>query len=186
MRLQFTSFGFVMRIFSRLVNARVRCLMSIGLFLTVNQLQARLGESLAEVDAGYGKAITVEKGRTDRESKQLYSHDGYRITVVFLNGKSSCEEFTKEDLRNIAFSDDETRAVLMANCLGLQWNRLRSTDNEPMWEKNWELGNGGKIVGVASSKYPYSTLAVVTTEYVHYNSNFEKMPKEKAEPTNPD
>ncbi len=154
----------------------------LALLLALNQSQARLGETEAQVVARYGKAITVEKGRTDRDSKQSFTHDGYRITVKFLDGKSGYEEYTKEDLRNLEFSDEEVRALLIANCMGIEWNRLRSTENEPMMEKNWELGTADKTVAVASTKFPYTTLVFATAEFVHYNSQFEKPPKERAEP----
>jgi len=157
-------------------------LLTLALLLAVNPLQARLGETVAEVEAKYGKPISVEKGYTNRESKRLYKHDGYRITVKFLDGKSGNEEYTKEDLTNVDFSDDEIKALLIANCMGLEWNRLRSTENDPMMEKNWELGVADKTVAVASARYPYTKLAVATVQFVHYNSDFERAPKEKEVP----
>lgn len=150
-----------------------------------SQAIAALGETLAEVEARYGKPVTVENGRTGRESKRFYKHDGYRITVRFLDGKSHFEEYTKEDLANMAISDDEMKALLMKNCLGLEWTRLRSTQSDPMMEKNWELNIPDRTVAVASSKFPYGKLTVATAEYVHYNSDFEKPPKERAEPAEP-
>ena len=140
-----------------------------------------MGETEAEVVARYGKAITVEKGHNDRESKQLYRHDGYKITVKFLDGKSGYEEYSKEDLTNFDLSDDEIKALLMANCMGLQWNRIPSTQRDPMWEKSWEIGTAEKTVAVASTKYPYTVLAVATAEFVHYTSEYEKAPNEKPE-----
>jgi hypothetical protein len=157
----------------------------LALLLAVNQLRASLGETEAEVTAKYGKPIVLENGRTDRESKKLYDHDGYRITVKFLDGKSGYEEYTKDDLINIHFSDDEIRALLISNCLGLQWNRLRSTEKEPTMEKNWELRIPEKTVAVATTKFPYTKLTVATSEFVRYNSGFEMQPKERADTDEP-
>jgi len=153
--------------------------------LFAGHLQANLGDTRAEAEAKYGKPATVEKGRTDKEVKCLYSHGGYKITVKYLDGKSHFEEYTKEDLTNFAFTDDEIQTLLKANCLGLVWNRLRSTEKESMFEKNWELATPDKTVAAASTKHPYSKLTIATSEYIHYNSGYERIPNEKAEPVEP-
>ena len=159
-----------------------RLFLLLVVLLAVNPLQARLGETEAEVVARYGKAISVAKGHDARESRQLFTHDGYKITVKFLDGKSGYEEYTREDLRNIEFSADEIKTLLTVNCMGLQWNRVPATERDPMWEKNWEIGTAGKTVAVASIEYPYTVLAVATAQFVHYNSEFEKPPNEHPEP----
>lgn len=94
----------------------IACLI-LALALSATQLSARVGENEQQVDARYGKPIgsmPVEGGLLKK-----YKSSGLVIGVVFINGASESELFSKAD--NSSLSDAQITMLLRANAESLDW-----------------------------------------------------------------
>lgn len=150
----------------------MKTLIVIFILLSVYPSYARLGETEAQIEARYGKVISVKAGDTTRDTKNAYYHNGIYITVVFLDGKSSCEGYCKAYL-----SSTEIQALLDVNSLGHTWKKrsklVRGLDLE-----YWELSNLFKTYAIASVTNQYTTYATLTIQSNEYGNLKAKLEDE--------
>lgn len=106
----------------------------LSLLLGAPLAHSRLGETAAEIEQRYGKAIHLEKV-DERFSMGRFKSMDFNVTVSFLDGKSQSEIFEKEN--RSTFSDDEINAVLAANTFGFQWTKL----GDNAFDRSWKLGD---------------------------------------------
>src|SRR5437870_700320 len=92
------------------------------LVLTAFSVQARIDETVQEVEGRYGKAIKGIKPEGPATVAGLYQKNGFRIIVGFCQGKSYYELFQKLDPKNpntfLEISQTEQIVLLKANCQG--------------------------------------------------------------------
>jgi hypothetical protein len=93
---------------------------------------AGLGETSAQLEAGYGTAVDIRKDDTGRIFTKYYLYDGFGISVRFLNGTSQCETCMKQD--KSAISGQEITAILKANALGSDWLGVYRSPGFQRWE----------------------------------------------------
>jgi len=99
------------------------------LFLTVfagaSSVCANLGEGGGRIDDSYGNLVERHL-RDDGTIDVLYHKDRYIYFVIFNNGKSVLERYSRIDSRDL--SDKEIARFLKANAAGAKWtpdNTLR-------------------------------------------------------------
>jgi len=79
-------------------------------------LQARLGETAAQIEARYGKSLSSEKGALGDVIYRQYKHDDLKIRVLFVGGGSHREQYSMANGTKI--SDQETANLLDLNTSG--------------------------------------------------------------------
>jgi hypothetical protein len=121
--------------------------------------QARLGETINQTEARYGKPVRTftDEGFPAME----FSFGGMKVTVDFLDGKSGQEQFAKPD--EGAFSDHEIALILQANAGGKDW-AVKPVPSDSM--KHWSLSDGSAeaFYEVAAAKVLVQTRAKIDAE----------------------
>ena len=98
-------------------------LMPLACFLLLAATsQARLNETVQEIEARYGKVIKSVKPEYTATAARVYQKNGFRITVGFYNNGSCYEQFQKVDPKNpnavLEISETERDSLLQLNCNG--------------------------------------------------------------------
>ena len=111
--------------------------MLIGV-MTSGLAYARLGETVNEIEAQYGKPLKASNPVAPATSSYLYDHGGFAIIVGFCNGKSCYEFFQKHtndrDLTLLAIPDREIQGILDAN--GKSWTKSLSPKGGRQWMRD--------------------------------------------------
>ena len=81
-----------------------------------------LGETFSQIEARYGPAQETKSNAISGVTTGYYIHDGFGISVKFLEGKSQSENYIKEQKDEI--SDSEIAAFLKANAMGSDWQSI--------------------------------------------------------------
>lgn len=158
-------------------------LIALALLASVVQpMQARLGETKAQIQTRYGKPLDIAASKYDGApilnqdtltsgttgfSKQAYSLNGVNIKVLFIDGKSSMEEYSKANTE--AFADEEITILLSVNSAGHAWESdyhtdgdtasLLTTGGQPVF---WSNGiNAFNILAVAACNESHTVLTIV-------------------------
>jgi hypothetical protein len=98
-------------------------LMPLACFLLLAATsQARLYETVEQIEARYGKAVKSVKPEFTATAARVYQKNGFRITVGFHNNGSCYEQFQKVDPKNpnavLEISEAERDSLLQLNCNG--------------------------------------------------------------------
>ena len=153
-------------------------------------LQARLGESEAEIETRFGKGKSFGLVNDSDKLKEMhYALDGYDITVIYLNGKSACETYSKYNM-----TDQDINALLNAASANLRAaNNMKPTwsveDSKPNMDgyvnvnadKHYHCGS--MVQEIASAIYDHlGKLKIFTVEYQTFLNSLDK--QQKATPSN--
>ena len=112
------------------MNTQRAVLLLSGLLLPLTS-HARLGESPARIEARYGIPTTYENGASSRDYRCTYTHDGFTITVQFLDDKSVSEHYHRDAK---PFSDEELQRLLDINSRGTKWTKSGKGDSDRKWK----------------------------------------------------
>jgi len=114
----------------------------IGTFLLlITSLQARLGETEAQIEARYGKPIDILPPDLDGTViRKRYDKNFMQITVSYLSGKSAEEEIKHENAASTPLTKNEIESLLAANTLGNKWVQVKG--GERIGDYTWQLENG--------------------------------------------
>jgi hypothetical protein len=127
--------------------------------LCTHNAPARLGESVEQIEQRYGKPIQEEE-TSSQISGRKYKALGFVIAVMFFNGKSEAESFTKPTGEGIV--ETEIEAILKANGSGGEWTRVDKIGSA----KTWKLGDSTLAYFAPSIAPP--TFIVMTKEMGDY------------------
>ena len=126
------------------------CLITILLMFSVEQTQARLGETTSAIEKRFNDPVrtivhdaNLPKKLQDRVTKQVYqiagNQEGALIEVTFLDGVS-CREFyfleREKSQISRGFNDAQVRFILEANAQGSGWDVSPST--KPNGSTSWK------------------------------------------------
>jgi hypothetical protein len=93
--------------------------------LPVITAQARLDETIQEIETRYGKPLKGVNAESPATVAGVYEKNGFRITVGFYQNRAYYEKFQKVDPKKansfLEISDTERSALLKANCKGCNW-----------------------------------------------------------------
>lgn len=120
--------------------------------LTGSRVEARLGETQAEIEKRYGPPIRKLKFQKPIEKKLKYHFGGYVIEVSFIQDRCVIEAVDRDD-RGF-FGEDEIAALLRANEAGLSWQREESSNTEREYRRT-----DGKAVARLNAYLTRLTLA---------------------------
>jgi len=144
-------------------------LFAVCLFVGATSVRARLGESEDDLKARYGDPTNPGDKADNRVLKRIYEYKGITITVMFLNGKSACEEY--DGVTNM----DAVAAILQANAGKFNWKadgfaRMDATDQSLVPNK-WTLCSPAKtspVKSFATASYEGTTLTIATFEFLDF------------------
>lgn len=137
------------------------------LIQAINIAHARIGETEQQIIARYGKSIKDIPSKGAREKYGAFVFNGFTIIVVFLDGVSQAESYSKD--RDGEFSNDEIAALLKANAPAASWKLKAST---PPAKLQWEAKIDKFTVFAIYSKKPSGySLIFGTTDYAKYMVN---------------
>lgn len=135
--------------------------------LSAATAQARLDETVKEIDARYGKPLKGLTPESPATVAGLYQKNGFLITVGFYQNKAYYEKFQKIDPKKpnsfLVISDIERESLLKANCKGCDW--VGHNTEEP----SFDAGHLGSIVkttydrsdGLAHADYDNHSMILV-------------------------
>jgi hypothetical protein len=133
--------------------AHLSGLLTLVLLGVVNICQARIGDTLKETIARYGKPVH----KTAAEEFAMFREASYYITAHFHEAKTDAITYVKagsESSTKGAFSDDEIQMLLKINGNGQTWKRSKAEAGLHEWRTE-----DGKLLAV----YAESKFLVITT-----------------------
>jgi hypothetical protein len=133
------------------------------LILSTVSCSARIGEGLGEISQRYGNPIAYDSTGDPRISKGSYSWHGFDVSVMFLDGKSSRESFSKSEDGTMAV--EELEAIKTANAP--KWIEI---ENEP---DAWTTPDK-KLICVFSEFTRHGNAIVITQELLTYLGDQKK------------
>jgi len=138
----------------------------VGLLLLLPSTTfARIGETLTQCEARYGKA-----DRTDKDTGVVYFlKGGFYIMVDFHQGKAEAVGYKKEQ-GGKEMSDNEIETLLKANGEDKKWKRIESITIKQQWRTE-----DGLLVAVY---YPVDNILLVGTQEGLARFRTEKKAKE--------
>jgi hypothetical protein len=121
----------------------------VGFLLLAATSQARLFETVEQIESRYGKPIKPIKPEYTATSASLYETNGFRIIVGFYKDSSCYEQFQKPDPENpktpLEISETERAALIQANCPGCSWHghaqETFSPDGRSYYLSTYKLSN---------------------------------------------
>ena len=148
-----------------------------ALLVSINQLQARLGETEDQIYKRYGKTFKTGFSEIEQAKVNIYEVNGISVSVTFINGKCARESYSKDD--NTGFDNTQVKKLLAVNSLGSNWfydviTGVEETNNDKGIARRWMLKNG-----TATARCIDGTLDVRTAEYNHLSSDSKKRQLEK-------
>jgi hypothetical protein len=101
--------------------------------LAVPAAHARLGEKQSYIEARYGNPVGKAQPTSPYEEVYAYRCEKYRVTVIFVNGRSVCERYTKAN-RVAEFTTKELGVLLTANMGESEWERKKGPNGiDRLW-----------------------------------------------------
>jgi len=120
--------------------------------------RGNLGETVDEIEARYGAAQETKTNAESDVTNNYYIHDGFGISVKFLDGKSQSESYLKA--QKIEITDAEITALLKANAMGSDWLSVYKTSAA----ERWELKSRDATAVYSRDEH---TLIISTKEFIH-------------------
>jgi hypothetical protein len=132
---------------------------------------ARLGETIGECDARYGKPTQVEAGAVLADSvERTYFKDGFTIKALFVDGRA----VTISYLHPSAFTDEQVTKLLKNNAHGQEW------DETPNGSSNvygsWETSQGATALYFKPKPWESRTSSQYCLKIL--SSTFQRLVKE--------
>jgi hypothetical protein len=143
------------------------------LLLSAATAQARLDETVKDIETRYGKPLQGVKAESPATVAGLYVKNGFRVTVGFYQNKVYYEKFQKLDPKKpnsyLEINDTERESLLKANCKGCDW--VGHNAEEP----SFDGGHFGSIVkttydrsdGLAHANYDNHSMILVVRSLVY-------------------
>ncbi len=117
---------------------RILSLVAAGsLLLTASSAPARIGETEAQIEKRYGKAVFTFSHGSELPRKG-YIASGFRITVTYIDGVSQAEDYHKPDEAKLSQTEIDT--LLAANASGSTWTEQQTP---VVLLRRWTLNSGG-------------------------------------------
>lgn len=140
------------------------------LMLISTTAQAKLGDTVAQIEARYGKAITNAEPIT--AGAKRYKYEGYEIEVVFLNGKSCCEDISGTEKKPVEFNDTLAFGFSIGGRKDwkLVWSKTEGTLQA-------EYESGDLMLIFTKTKYGYGDASIRNTQYTAFHAAQEKREK---------
>jgi len=146
------------------------------LLVSINHLQARLGETEDHIYKRYGKTFKAGFSEIEQAKVNEYEVNGISVTVTFINGKSARESYSKDD--NTTFDNTQLKKLLAINSLGSNWffviTGVQETNNDKGIVRRWKLENEA-----ATARCVDGILDIRTAEYNRLSSDSKKTHVEK-------
>jgi hypothetical protein len=89
------------------------------LLITASCVEARIGDTEAQIETRYGPAVVKKDGYIERHTKRWYDFKNYQIEVEYVDGKSVVEYFRTKNHSPISAA--ETQIILTANAPWGEW-----------------------------------------------------------------
>jgi len=135
---------------------RVLCLM-----LFVPCCHARLGETIQQIEARYGKPLKGMATEYPATVAGVYAKPGFQIVVGFRQNKSYYEKIQKIDPQNPkAFADinaEEQVILLKANCSGCNWQGQPTAAVDVLGTTQFTVTTYNRSDGLAKAVYDTRT-----------------------------
>ena len=93
----------------------------IGTIMLTQVASAKLGETIEEVEARYGKPKASGTDEHDHLAWRKYRYQEYEVIVRYLDGKSACEKLVHRN-ETLKFSDPECLGVAKAISGEADWS----------------------------------------------------------------
>jgi hypothetical protein len=119
---------------------------AIALLTLVSHAFARIGETEQQIEARYGKS-TLSFPSSNQPLTKAYESSGLNIVVMYIDGVSQREIFTKQDKSE--FSKNEIAILLDANAAGSKW--IEDPTARVVGMRGWKLEAGGRKAGYSES-----------------------------------
>lgn len=93
----------------------------------------RLGETRSEIVARFG----TPDGKSNEPPFEMFSKNGFSISVTFINGRSAEETYFKVGIPSRPLSPSDIEALLKANSSGQQWSKepAQKDPAETLWTR---------------------------------------------------
>lgn len=133
---------------------------------------ARIGETVEQLDARYGKPIRTTAGPTGaaRFEKRTYKNEGLEIAVFVYLGRSHQEIFKKPDGE---LSQEQVQKILTDNSFGSQWERTSFEVEASTYSLAKRL--------TAYHDHLRGGLLIKSAEYDGVSNNFERIIRQERE-----
>ncbi len=143
--------------------------MVIALAVAVASASARIGETLEECQARYGKPVSAAK---PGEMVAFYKDDIF-LGVSFFEGKADLIIFTKKaGQRTVHFTDEEIEMLLKANGHGQKWSKVPGSALKARW-----ITDDGSV---AAESDPEGELTMMTRAHIERSNAVRKSQAEKS------
>ena len=118
-----------------------------ALFSLIIPASARLGETRTECIARYGEPAA---GSTERAT--VFTKAGFRIGVIFKDGKAEALQISKVETdvlgNSTPMTEAEIETILRANGSGKEWKRVSGL----IMDKDWQTEDSSAIANYSASK----------------------------------
>ena len=125
------------------------------LALVTSRANARLWETISQIEARYGHALQTLPGDAPGEEDRKYRYKDFYVLVTFLYGRSDVEWYFHTDLKT-PFSDGEIQFFLSMTSGGTPWQK--SSDVSDMWSLGGPSVESWKAMAAYYPKLPRSTI----------------------------
>ena len=162
------------------------------LFCIVERMQARLGETAAQLGDRFATVISsdeyesgklaetqeiegIELQEDDLKGTRCYKEDDIAIKVMFLNETSQYEQYKKFGVNrmDLSLSDTELKTLLDANSQNKIWKKVNNDQMAAV--RTWELfGDDGSV-----SAYAIYEGGILTVQTADFKAAQEKLQSEK-------
>jgi hypothetical protein len=139
-----------------------RLVAGLTLVILASNAHARVGETEAQIEKRYGKAL--ETLRSESGVHRKFSFRGFTILVSFQNGISAMEQYQKKDLGVI--TPTETVQLLDANSNGGKW-----TDPELSVSGDYIAHTWGSPKLIAIYQPGARSIMIATKQYIYSAGN---------------
>lgn len=149
------------------------------LLLSAATAQARLDETVQQIEARYGKPLKGVVPENPATVAGLYEKNGFRITVGFYQNKVCYEKLQKVDPKNpnsfVEISETERDSLLQVNCNGCSWKghaqETFSPDGRSYYVTTYKTANGPVSAIYDGDKKVFTVRSLVVEQQ---NSQIEK------------
>ena len=93
--------------------------LALILLITASCVEARIGDTEAQIETRYGPAVAKKDGYVARHTRRWYDFKNYQIEVDYVDGKSAFEGFKTKN--HSPLSATETQIILTANAPIGEW-----------------------------------------------------------------
>jgi len=127
------------------------------LALATSRANARLWETIPQIEARYGHALQTFPGDAPSEEQRKYRYKDFYVLVTFLDGRSDDEWYFHVDGKT-PFSNSEIQFFLSMTSGGKPWQKSSDVSDEPIWTLGGSTLENCKAVAAYYPKLPGTTI----------------------------